>query len=1019
MKKNLVGLISLAALLATPLASSATVFFADNFTTSTVTNLTPGTPTASSTDYEVSSSKAWNPEPSIVPGHLVFGITNSTAGGAEIQARFPLTAMVIAGDYIQLSVTFTDTQGLLTQNSFLGLGMFNSGGSAPIGGGLNGTATTAASDVYSGGVQNWQGYLDIIGFTGQSCRFVDRQMQTGTANNNQNLTSNASSSQSYRNPAGGNVGGTATTNSVTLTAGAQYTEILTYTLLDTGAIQMTNQLYTGTDNTGTLLSTWAATTGTTPLTTGFDGIGFGFRCTGGLTNTLIDVNAITVSGSVTAITGPPHIDTQPAAVVVASGGAGAFSVAATGFGMTYQWHRDGTNLIDGGNISGSTTSQLEIAPAGPSDVLSVANGYSVTVTGIGPYSTNSITNSLTIVPSTNLTWTGAAGGTWDLDNTASWKDPGGNAAVFTFGDPVSLSDGPSLRTITLSGSYLSAGSLTMNASVAYTLQGSGSFAGPGKLIYSGSGLLDINNANTYTGGTIISNSGAYLYLENQNGLGSGPVTLAKAGGTMEVYTNGGPNLGIQGDIIVNDDFTIQFDGNGAYSGVIFGNLSGISGKTLTLTPQYDGSTNRFRVYGNNTVCDAYLVLNGTATSQANYLGTCLAPYNSSGSQTYNGVISGNGGLVQRDNGVTILNGQNTYVGGTTPTTGIIAFGADTVGTVTSGPIGTGPLFLSPEIPNAAGNGQVMAWGGAHTIANPLEYPSATNNLTLLVGGTNALTFSGPITLNGLDGLGTFTNRIFNVTNTALTTFSGVVSDGGNMFGLVKSGNGILALANTETYTGSTVVSNGTLWVNGQLNASSVVTVATNGALGGTGTVNGAVTVNVGGALAPGATSIGTLNLASSLALNGDVHVRVNRSGLQSDYANVSGARTSGGTGTVLVNNTGATLHTGDTFTLFSGSVTGAGTMKVVGGGVGWNNQLGVNGTIVVSSTNLPVITASYAAPTLTLSWPSAYLGWQLQSNSVSLTSTNWFTVPNSGNAASLAITRSSNRTNVFYRLIQP
>jgi hypothetical protein len=87
--------------------------------------------------------------------------------------------------------------------------------------------------------------------------------------------------------------------------------------------------------------------------------------------------------------------------------------------------------------------------------------------------------------------------------------------------------------------------------------------------------------------------------------------------------------------------------------------------------------------------------------------------------------------------------------------------------------------------------------------------------------------------------------------------------------------------------------------------------------------------------------------------------------------------------------------------------------------VGWSNQLAVNGLIVVSSTNPPTIGTSLSGLTLTLSWPPDYFGWVVQSNSVSLTSTNWFTVPNTGNATSYPITITSARTNVFYRLVQP
>jgi hypothetical protein len=44
----------------------------------------------------------------------------------------------------------------------------------------------------------------------------------------------------------------------------------------------------------------------------------------------------------------------------------------------------------------------------------------------------------------------------------------------------------------------------------------------------------------------------------------------------------------------------------------------------------------------------------------------------------------------------------------------------------------------------------------------------------------------------------------------------------------------------------------------------------------------------------------------------------------------------------------------------------------------------------------------------------------LQSNSVGVASTNWFTVPNSGNANSYAATVDPAKTNgVFFRLVQP
>lgn len=962
--KKIIGLqITLALLLAAaPLASVADTFFSDDFSNgSTLTNATPGVPTTNSTSYELISSKVWNPPPSIAPGHLIFGITNTTGGTIEVEALFASApiALVSAGDYIQLSVTFTDTQGLLIQTGPMDFGMYNADGVAPWGGGLNGNATTASNTVaLTGGAQNWRGYVAQIAYTGGNSGFYIRTNQSTAApagNNNQDLVTQGSSTKSYYNPKGVVIGAVSQTPDVALTVGNQYTEILKYTLTSTNTLQLDSRLYTGPDNTGTLLSMMSTNTTTNLLSKVFDGLAFGWYCTGNVTNTTIDVNSIIVSGTATPTTNPPTINTEPVPVSVATNGSCAFSVSATGIGLTYQWHRNGTNLLDGGNISGSTGSLLAISPAGLADALSDANGYYVTVTGIGNLSTNSTTNSLTLMPATNLIWTAAAGGTWDLNSTASWKDTNNNQTVFNYGDPVTFDDSAGLKVVTLNGTYLGAASVTVDTAIAYTFQGSGSFAGSGSLMVKGSGELTINNANTYSGGTIISNATALLLLKNLSGLGNGPVTFAKAGGTMEIVPTGGGSSGINGDIVVADDFTIQFDGLGSYSGVFLGNLSGTAGKTLTLVPDPLNTTtnDRIRIYGANTTYNAKLALASLII---------FTPYNSSGSQTYNGVISGDGGIMEKGT-ITYLNGANTYSGGTFPVSGTIGLGIDSVGNpVTSGPVGTGPLFLTVDsTTKTTDSGMILASGGARAVANSIQYPSATNNLTLIIGGTNALTLSGAITLNGNDDAftnRTYINRTFQVTNTALTTFSGVVSDKTNGvsagYGFIKTGNGILALNNTETYTGPTTVSNGTLQVNGQLNVASAVTVATDGILGGTGTVNGPVTVQQGGTLAPGA-SIGTLAINGGLTLNGNLLFEVNKSlsPQSNDIATVSGALTNIGTGYLAMANLGPALAVGDKFKLFNKPLTNGAVLGVTGSGVAWTNKLATDGSVSVVSLTAP------------------------------------------------------------------
>jgi len=115
--------------------------------------------------------------------------------------------------------------------------------------------------------------------------------------------------------------------------------------------------------------------------------------------------------------------------------------------------------------------------------------------------------------------------------------------------------------------------------------------------------------------------------------------------------------------------------------------------------------------------------------------------------------------------------------------------------------------------------------------------------------------------------------------------SGVLSNGS----LTKTGNGLLELSNTNTYTGATTVSAGTLRLSGSgsTNTSSGITIngagakfittssiavtapitLTMGTLGGTGTIGTLVTVGTNGILSPG-TSPGTQNFSAGLTWNG-------------------------------------------------------------------------------------------------------------------------------------------------------
>lgn len=91
--------------------------------------------------------------------------------------------------------------------------------------------------------------------------------------------------------------------------------------------------------------------------------------------------------------GPPQITAQPSSPTVYVGDKVVFSVAVTGARpFTYQWRRNGTNLLEGGNVFGSTNRTLGLANVSLADAAS----YTVSVSNaLG--SVTSATARLTVV----------------------------------------------------------------------------------------------------------------------------------------------------------------------------------------------------------------------------------------------------------------------------------------------------------------------------------------------------------------------------------------------------------------------------------------------------------------------------------------------------------------------------------------------------------------------------------------------------------------------------------------------
>ncbi len=248
-----------------------------------------------------------------------------------------------------------------------------------------------------------------------------------------------------------------------------------------------------------------------------------------------------------------------------------------------------------------------------------------------------------------------------------------------------------------------------------------------------------------------------------------------------------------------------------------------------------------------------------------------------------------------------------------------------------------------------------------TNAIALSNPYALSNAVVNVAGTGTsanLTWSGitTIVLGGLSGAGGLSlgaNQLVLGNNGGSTIYSGALSGTGS---LVKNGGGTSTLAGTNSYTGATTVSNGTLLVHGRLGSTTLT--AWGGTLGGNGSLAGPVNIRSGATLAPGA-SIGTLTVSNTVTLyaGSTTLLEIGKSPTTNDLLKTTGLLTFAGN-LIVTNTSGNALATGDSFKIFdTASQTGSYnslTLPALSAGLGWNTAaLYTGGTVAVART-IPV-----------------------------------------------------------------
>ena len=420
-------------------------------------------------------------------------------------------------------------------------------------------------------------------------------------------------------------------------------------------------------------------------------------------------------------------------------------------------------------------------------------------------------------------------------------------------------------------------------------------------------------------------------------------------------------------------------------------------------------------------------------------------------ETFSKVISGSGSVSKTGDGQVTLNQSNRYAGGTT-----VGFdnNSGSVGGILrvshSSALGSGNVRVVAGDPASTGQGAQLQFTGGITVTNQTFSISGqgygTNNGVLLnVSGTNTVTGAisliagaggsiirsdaGTLVLAGTISGGT-TTRTLEFAGAGNIDVTGVIANGSTAgLPVTKSGAGRLTLSATNTYTGATLVTDGSLLVKGW-SGTGALTLTNDALLGGTGVVRGPVTTWPGTTLAPGA-RVGTLTISNNLTLRGNLVVEINKSVAPSnDFCVVTGTLTNSGIGNIIVSNLGPALVAGDVFKLFSKPVLNGSALAITAAlttGVYWTNRLAVDGSIAVVSTNTIAtnptnLVFSASNSVLDISWPADHLGWRLlvQTNPlVSGLGTNWFPVANSSATNRMIFPIRITNGAVFYRLIYP
>ena len=413
-----------------------------------------------------------------------------------------------------------------------------------------------------------------------------------------------------------------------------------------------------------------------------------------------------------------------------------------------------------------------------------------------------------------------------------------------------------------------------------------------------------------------------------------------------------------------------------------------------------------------------------------------------GTLTLSGNISGANSVQKNGAGLLVLGGSNSFVGLTINTGAVLATNSAALGSAAGTVLvqNTAQLRLSSGITN---NNPIQLQGATAGIVHLVNAggTNRVNGLVGLMGGGfdyGIAADAGRLTLAG--GIA-FTDVFSSTRNVHLSGdgegwVSGSIQNGGSAtVAIAKEGAGQWTLAGTNSYTGATTVSAGTLLINGI--SVSPVTVS-GGTFGGSGIISNRVTIS-SGVHSPGdSVGIQTVHSNYVVSAGGTLKININGTNVGSQYSQVAVRAGNSGTVTLVgtlnvVANPG--LATNSVFTIIDNDGTDAVSGTFAGlannatffqSGYTWRvSYIGGTGndvTLTILAAPQPALETLWSAPSLVLSWPDWASAYSLHSTTNLAPPAIWSPVTNTpvlnSNKWSVTLPTSS-VGNRFFRLMWP